>query len=398
MVIRAHMGRIAEENVGFFPLRKSPDFGVFLFEPLLHQRLVVFQRTMQRLLAGDTKLRQKSTNRDRAQRNIESIFDKFCYHFARPEGKRKLKLQWVLLRHGVVNPFQLLAVEFRRAPKQGFGLQRTPTSPSILGQPTVHRRTIDTDNASYHFWTFAVLNTADRALAHRLQSAVVKASGIVRLHDSRESYSLHPVKGSLPTYEQINIGDQHPVEVDEALVGGRTRGEGRGNHHKTTVVGAIEVRTRRPAAEGKKQKRIIYAGRLRLRLVQDRGAKELTKFVQENVANGAVVRTDGWKAYDDLQMLGYTHEPLVLDGDPERTEAHLPMIHIAFSNLKTWLLGTHHGVSPHHLQAYLNEFVFRFNRRFYPMTAFNSALGLAAHASAPTYRNLYSGDWTHPAS
>ena len=73
----------------------------------------------------------------------------------------------------------------------------------------------------------------------------------------------------------------------------------------------------------------------------------------------------------------------------------LPGLH---SNLKTWLLGTHHGVSPHHLQAYLNEFVFRFNRRFYPMTAFNSALGLAAHASAPTYKNLYSGDWTHPAT
>ena len=74
------------------------------------------------------------------------------------------------------------------------------------------------------------------------------------------------------------------------------------------------------------------------------------------------------------------------------------MIHIAFSNLKSWLLGTHHGVSHRHLQAYLNEFVFRFNRRFYPMTAFNSALGLAAHASAPTYKKLYSGDWTHPAT
>jgi hypothetical protein len=48
------------------------------------------------------------------------------------------------------------------------------------------------------------------------------------------------------------------------------------------------------------------------------------------------------------------------------------------------------------LQAYLNEFVFRFNRRFYPMTAVNSALGLAAHASAPTYKTLYSGEWIHP--
>jgi transposase-like protein len=114
------------------------------------------------------------------------------------------------------------------------------------------------------------------------------------------------------------------------------------------------------------------------------------------VAKGAVVHTDGWQSYDDLTKLGYSHQPLVLDGDPERTDAHLPMIHIAFSNLKTWLLGTHHGVSHQHLQAYLNEFVFRFNRRFYPMTAFNSVLGLAVHASAPTYEMLYSGKWTHP--
>jgi hypothetical protein len=74
------------------------------------------------------------------------------------------------------------------------------------------------------------------------------------------------------------------------------------------------------------------------------------------------------------------------------------MIHIAFSNLKTWLLGTHHGVSQQHLQAYLNEFVFRFNRRFYPMTAFNSVLGLATQAMAPTYETLYSGEWIHPAA
>lgn len=87
---------------------------------------------------------------------------------------------------------------------------------------------------------------------------------------------------------------------------------------------------------------------------------------------------------------------MVLDGDGEKTDTHLPMIHIAFSNLKTWLLGTHHGVSQQHLQAYLNEFVFRFNRRFYPMSAFNSILGIAAHASAPTYETLYSGAWTHP--
>ena len=108
------------------------------------------------------------------------------------------------------------------------------------------------------------------------------------------------------------------------------------------------------------------------------------------------MRTDGWDGYEGLAKLGYAHEPMVLNGDGKKTDAHLPMIHIAFSNLKTWLLGTHHGVSQQHLQAYLNEFVFRFNRRFYPMTAFNSILGIAAQASAPTYETLYSGEWAHP--
>ena len=88
-----------------------------------------------------------------------------------------------------------------------------------------------------------------------------------------------------------------------------------------------------------------------------------------------------------------------MGGDPEKAEGHLPMIHLVFSNVKTWILGTHHGaIAHHHLQAYLNEYVFRFNRRFYPMTAFNSVLGLAANAASPTYAELYSGDWRHPAA
>ena len=60
--------------------------------------------------------------------------------------------------------------------------------------------------------------------------------------------------------------------------------------------------------------------------------------------------------------------------------------------------GTHHGVSPQHLQSYLDEYVFRFNRRFYPMTAFNSVLGLAAHTVAPTYEELYAVGDRHVAA
>jgi len=66
--------------------------------------------------------------------------------------------------------------------------------------------------------------------------------------------------------------------------------------------------------------------------------------------------------------------------------------------LEDWLSGAHHGVSAKHLQAYLNEFAFRFNRRFYPFNAFRSLLGIAGEVDAPTFDELYSGQWRHPTS
>jgi len=205
---------------------------------------------------------------------------------------------------------------------------------------------------------------------------------------------LHRLRAGMVRPGRDRIGTKWVVEVDETLVGGRTQGEGRGVHHKAIVAGAVEVRSR-PVASGKKTQRSVYAGRLRLRHVPDRGRRTLLEFVQNNVEAGALVHTDGWAGYDDLDHLGYVHEPLVIDGDSEKTSAHLPMIHIAFSNLKTWLSGTHHGVGKDHLQAYLDEFVFRFNRRFYPMTAFASILGIGMNLTGPSYRDLYDGKWNH---
>ena len=66
------------------------------------------------------------------------------------------------------------------------------------------------------------------------------------------------------------------------------------------------------------------------------------------------------------------------------------MIHIVFGNLNAWLLGCHYGVSAKHLQAYLDEFVFRFNRRFWPMVGFDSVLKIATQVKTPTYRGIYS--------
>jgi hypothetical protein len=213
---------------------------------------------------------------------------------------------------------------------------------------------------------------------------------------------LHKLRAGMVRPERDGIGGEYPVEVDETFIGGV--------HNKAVVIGAVEVRLRKDAENraakykqahsgGVPLKQLVYAGRLRLRVIPGRSAGNFIDFINENVAKRSTIRTDAAQGYKSLPGYGYAHESLKVGGDPEKAEGHLPMIHLVFSNVKTWILGTHHGaIGQHHLQAYLNEYVFRFNRRFYPMTAFNSVLGLAANAPSPTYEQLYSGDWKHPAA
>lgn len=94
------------------------------------------------------------------------------------------------------------------------------------------------------------------------------------------------------------------------------------------------------------------------------------------VEPGAQIVTDGWDGYNGLAEKGYRHVPVAISGNPATIEDYLPIVHLMFGNLKSWLRGCHHGVSPQHLQAYLNEFPFRFNRRFYPFNSFRSLLGI----------------------
>ena len=113
----------------------------------------------------------------------------------------------------------------------------------------------------------------------------------------------------------------------------------------------------------------------------------LTAFVKANVATGATVLTDGWQGYAPLRGMGYRHRPCT-QGDPRRASTILPHVHRVFGNLQTWLRGTHHGVSSKRLQAYLDEYTFRFNRRRTPMAAFQTLLGLGGQQSATTYKQL----------
>jgi transposase-like protein len=203
---------------------------------------------------------------------------------------------------------------------------------------------------------------------------------------------LHKLRAGMVRPDQDQIGgkpDEH-VEADETWIGGRTRGEGRGVHHKSLVAAAVEVRQRKPGTKLNPRRSGRYAGRVRLAVVPDRSARALGGFVKTVVVPGARIITDDWSGYAGLTKHGFNHVAIAERGDPQVAEEFMPIVHLVFSNLKTWLRGIHHGVSPQHLQTYLNEFTFRFNRRFYPFNAFRSLLGIAGGVTAPTYAQLYS--------
>ena len=211
---------------------------------------------------------------------------------------------------------------------------------------------------------------------------------------------LHKLRAGMVRPDQDRIGGNagEYVEADETWVGGRTRGKGRGVHDMVLVAGAVEVRQRKRGGSLDKRRTGRYAGRVRLAVASDRSAKSLVGFIERAVTPGATIITDDWSSSATLGKRGYLHTPVPERGDMQVAETFLPIIHLVFSNLKTWLRGIHHGVSPQHLQAYLNEFTFRFNRRFYPFNAFRSLLGIAGDVTAPTYAELYAAKSRPPIS
>jgi transposase-like protein len=118
------------------------------------------------------------------------------------------------------------------------------------------------------------------------------------------------------------------------------------------------------ASGGKPKYKAREIGRIRLRRVPDGSADSLQAFIDEVVEPGSLVHTDGWLGYERLKAHGYRHRITFLGDHPEPASELLPRVHLVASLLKRWLLGTHQGaVSPAHLDYYLDEFTFRFNRR-----------------------------------
>lgn len=157
---------------------------------------------------------------------------------------------------------------------------------------------------------------------------------------------LHRIRRAMvnPDREQLN----GVVQIDETFWGSAQSGKrGRGAAGKALILIAVEHT---------KQK----LGRIRLNKIPDASGESLIHSIKASVSPGSVIETDGWTGYSGVSHAGYIHQVLSPDADEEL----LPQVHLVVSLLKRWLLGTHQGgVQVSHLDFYLDEFTFRFNRR-----------------------------------
>lgn len=142
------------------------------------------------------------------------------------------------------------------------------------------------------------------------------------------------------------------IEIDETYVGGLgTKVRGRGTNRKSVVAIAAEVRGR-------------GTGRIRMSVIPNVSAMSLHQFVLNSVQSGAEVQTDGWNGYKGIETLGYRHSVTNVSASGDPAHLVMPRVHRVASLLDRWWLGIHQGaIRPSHLDYYLDEFTFRFNRR-----------------------------------
>jgi len=142
------------------------------------------------------------------------------------------------------------------------------------------------------------------------------------------------------------------IQVDETYLGGLEEGvRGRQTFKKALIVVAAEE-------NGK------AIGRIRMLRIPDASALSLRPFIIQAIEPGSTVITDGWEGYNGVEAHGYAHEVRIARRSGGSKNNLLPLVHRVVSLLKRWILGTHQGaVSPEHIDYYLDEFTFRFNRR-----------------------------------
>jgi transposase-like protein len=163
------------------------------------------------------------------------------------------------------------------------------------------------------------------------------------------------------------------IEMDDAFFGGAGKGKGRGAGNKSIVLVMVESREE-------------HAGFIAMQKVESMERSNIEKTVKERIAPAQQIRTDGYRSYSNLGGMGHSH-----NGTPvpsKQASEELPWVHIAISNAKRFLLGTYHGVSHKHLQRYLDEFCYRFNRRSWEQQMTDRLLTACINANPLTFAEL----------
>jgi transposase-like protein len=172
------------------------------------------------------------------------------------------------------------------------------------------------------------------------------------------------------------------VEVDETFIGGSKAGaRGRGAENKVLVAIAAEE-------DGKR------IGRIRMSRIPDGSFESLSFFIQSNVEPGSIIHTDAWRGYSGITFLGYDHEVTNIKGENQLGHEAMPLVHLVASLLKRWRMGTFQGsISEKHIDYYLDEFIFRFNRRASKSRGklFYRLLQQAVSTEPTPYENLVGG-------
>lgn len=219
------------------------------------------------------------------------------------------------------------------------------------------------------FWAAYLMTTDKRGLSALLLQRQLGLGNYetawVMLHKFRRAMvnvSREPLRGQ--------------VEVDDTWIGGTQAG----------LRGSRQLKGRKAAlALAAVEKRGQASGRVRMEVIPDFKAVTLLAFLKKHVSPGATVCTDGLKSFTGLEAAGYRHVPRIQPSQGalrKGAKSVVPLADRAIGNLQQWLIGTYHGVSKEQLQVYLDEFVFRHNRRKQPMAAFQTLLGLGT-AKAP---------------
>jgi hypothetical protein len=268
---------------------------------------------------------------------------------------------------------------------------RVALRPRVLKCRSCHYETSVTAGTVMHrsktsifiwFWAAYLVSTQTPGIsAMELQ----KKLGIARYETAFQI--LHKLRGAMVRPGRDKIGAEWPLELDIVFVGGKTRSGVQGKTNQVPVIIAVEIR-RRGIHDPKTLQRPL-AGRIRLQKLLNKTAASVNQFVRDCIAPGATIISDDGTEFSNLVNLGYDHHPVPMRGDRVKMDSTLPVISVVTANLKTWIDGTFHGVQKKHLQAYLDEFMFRFNRRFYRSVSFHSLLDLGALNTGITYREVY---------